>query len=59
MNCDKSNLLEGIEYNNTARSATNQANQALHAADPSLRGMQIHDIQHQSILKMHNYVETY
>jgi hypothetical protein len=40
-------LIEGTEYD-TARSAANQANQAnqaLHAADPSLKGMQIHEIQ--------------
>jgi len=36
-------LLEGQEYN-SARQAANQANRAMHAADPSLAGKQIHEI---------------
>ncbi|WP_437813338.1 RHS repeat-associated core domain-containing protein [Sorangium sp. So ce1078] len=36
-------LLSGAEYAE-ARSAANYANQALHAADPTLRGLQIHEI---------------
>lgn len=37
-------MIDGDEYD-TARSAANQANRALHSADPSLKGMQIHEIQ--------------
>jgi hypothetical protein len=37
-------LLEGDEYA-TARAAANQANRAMHAADPTLDGLQIHEIQ--------------
>jgi len=37
-------LLEGTEYE-SARNAANQANQALHRADPSLAGTEIHEIQ--------------
>jgi RHS repeat-associated protein len=37
-------LLEGAEYD-AARQAANQANAALHAADPALDGLQIHEIQ--------------
>lgn len=37
-------LLEGSEYN-AARAAANNANRAIHQADPSLRGLQLHEIQ--------------
>lgn len=37
-------LLEGDEYS-AARAAANQANRAIHAADPTLNGLQIHEIQ--------------
>jgi hypothetical protein len=37
-------LLEGAEYD-AARSAANSANRALHAADESLGGWQLHEIQ--------------
>lgn len=37
-------LVQGEEYD-AARAAANQANRALHEADPSLEGMQIHEIQ--------------
>jgi hypothetical protein len=37
-------LLEGAEYSD-ARSAANATNLAMHAADSSLDGMQIHEIQ--------------
>jgi len=37
-------LLEGTEYSD-ARTATNAANCQMRAADPSLAGQQIHDIQ--------------
>lgn len=37
-------LLEGDEYI-ASRNAANQANRAMHAADPSLDGLQIHEIQ--------------
>jgi hypothetical protein len=37
-------LLEGAEYD-AARAAANQANLAMHQADPALRGLQIHEIQ--------------
>jgi hypothetical protein len=40
-------LLEGAEYA-AARSEANQANRALHAADPSLDGLQVHEIQSNS-----------
>ena len=36
-------LLEGAEYD-AARKAANNANKAIHAANPSLKGMQIHEI---------------
>jgi RHS repeat-associated protein len=38
------NLLEGAEYD-TARSAANNANRALHQVDSSLNGLQLHEIQ--------------
>ncbi len=37
-------LIQGEEYD-AARAAANQTNSAIHAADPSLKGMQIHEIQ--------------
>ena len=37
-------LLEGSEYD-AARSAANQANRAMHAADQTLEGLQLHEIQ--------------
>jgi len=37
-------LLEGAEYD-AARTAADQANRALHAADDSLAGWQLHEIQ--------------
>lgn len=37
-------LLEGAEYD-AARAAANQANRAMHQADPALRGSQLHEIQ--------------
>jgi RHS repeat-associated protein len=37
-------LLEGAEYTE-ARAAANSANRQMHAADPALNGMQIHEIQ--------------
>jgi len=37
-------LIQGDEYD-AARAAANRANQSIHAADPSLKGMQIHEIQ--------------
>jgi hypothetical protein len=37
-------LLEGAEYD-AARAAANQANRAIHQADSSLAGLQIHEIQ--------------
>ena len=37
-------LLEGSEYQ-AARSAANMANRAMHAADPTLESLQIHEIQ--------------
>ena len=37
-------LINGEEYD-AARAAANQTNRAIHAADPSLEGMQIHEIQ--------------
>jgi hypothetical protein len=37
-------LLEGAEYD-AARAAANQANRAMHQADPALRGLQLHEIQ--------------
>jgi len=37
-------MIEGSEYD-AARNAANQANRAMHTADPSLNGMQIHEIQ--------------
>lgn len=36
-------LLEGAEYD-AARTAANQANRAMHQADPALSGLQIHEI---------------
>ncbi|MGP8199718.1 MAG: hypothetical protein ACLQU4_09480, partial [Limisphaerales bacterium] len=38
------NLLEGAEYD-AARAEANAANRALHQADPSLDGLQLHEIQ--------------
>ena len=37
-------LLEGAEYD-AARAEANAANRALHQADPSLNGLQLHEIQ--------------
>ena len=37
-------LIQGDEYD-AARATANRANQSIHAADPSLKGMQIHEIQ--------------
>ena len=36
-------LIEGVEYD-TARGVANQTNQAMHTANPTLKGMQIHEI---------------
>lgn len=38
------NLLEGAEYD-AARAEANAANRAMHQADPSLNGLQLHEIQ--------------
>jgi hypothetical protein len=38
------NLLEGAEYE-AARAEANAANRAMHQADPSLNGLQLHEIQ--------------
>ncbi|HXI69558.1 MAG TPA: RHS repeat-associated core domain-containing protein [Verrucomicrobiae bacterium] len=38
------NLLEGAEYD-AARTEANAANRAMHQADPSLNGLQLHEIQ--------------
>jgi len=37
-------LLKGSEYKE-ARDAANKANRAIHASDPSLKGLQMHEIQ--------------